>query len=48
MPNREPKVHHDEMFDAAGRSMTALLLIFISGCDFQMLVISVLIVEIQR
>lgn len=45
MPRREPKFHHDEMFDGAGRSMNALLIIFISGWVFRMLVISVLVVE---
>ena len=29
--SREPKFHHDEMFDGAGRSMNALFTIFISG-----------------
>lgn len=48
MPKREPKFHHDEMFEGAGRSMNALLIIFISGCDFRMLVIKVLVVEVQR
>ena len=33
MPKREPKFHHDEMFEGAGRSMNALLIIFISGCE---------------
>ena len=45
IPRREPKFHHDEMFDGAGRSMNALFTIFISGWDFRMLVISVLVVE---
>lgn len=44
-PSREPKFHHEEIFDGVGRSMNALLIIFISGCVFRMLVISVLIVE---
>lgn len=44
-PSREPKFHHEEMFDGVGRSMNALLMIFINGCDFRMLVISVLVVE---
>ena len=44
MPSREPKFHHDEMFDGVGRSINVLL-IFISGCVFRMLVIGVLIVE---
>ena len=30
-PSREPKFHHDEMFDGAGRSINALFTIFISG-----------------
>ena len=45
MPRREPKFHHDEMFDGAGRSMNVWLKFFINGCDFQMLVIMVLVVE---
>ena len=45
MPKREPKFHHDEMFDGAGRSMNVLLIIFIKRCDFQMLAISVLVAE---
>lgn len=45
MPSREPKFHHDEIFDGAGRSISALFTIFISGWDFRMLIISVLIVE---
>lgn len=45
IPRREPKFHHDEMFDGAGRSMNALFTIFISGWDFRMLIISVLVVE---
>lgn len=45
MPRREPKFHHDEMFDGAGRSMNVLFRIFISGWDFRMLVIDVLVVE---
>ena len=48
MPSGEPKFQHDEMFDGAGRSIIALLIIFINGCDFRMLVISVLIVELKR
>ena len=31
MPSREPKFHHDEMFDGAGRSTNASLIIFIKG-----------------
>ena len=45
MPSKEPKFHHDEMFDGAGRSMNVWLKFFINGCDFQMLVIMVLVVE---
>ena len=48
MPKREPKFHHDEIFDGAGRSINALFTIFISGWDFRMLVVSVLVVEWQR
>lgn len=44
MPRREPKFHHDEIFDGAGRSMNALFTIFISGWVFRMLIISVLMV----
>lgn len=40
IPKREPKFHHDEMFDGAGRSMNELLMIFIKGWVFRMLVIS--------
>lgn len=45
MPGREPKFHHDEMFDGVERLINALLMISISGCVFRMLVIGVLIVE---
>ena len=31
MPSREPKFHHDEMFDGVGRSINVLLMIFVSG-----------------
>lgn len=48
IPSREPKFHHDEMLEGAGRSINALLTIFSSGWDFRMLVIKVLIVELQR
>lgn len=44
-PSKEPKFHHEEMFDGVGRSMNALLMIFISGCVFRMLIINVLVVE---
>lgn len=48
IPRREPKFHHDEMLEGAGRSINALLTIFSSGWDFRILVIKVLIVELQR
>lgn len=31
IPRREPKFHHDEMFEGAGRSIKELLMILISG-----------------
>lgn len=40
MPNRDPKFHHAEMFDGAGKSMNELLMILIRGWDFRMFVIS--------
>ena len=39
--SKGPNFHHNEMFVEPGRSMNVLLIIFINGCDFQMLVISV-------
>ena len=39
IPSREPKFHHDEMLDGAGRSMKEWLIIFSSGCVFRMFVI---------
>ena len=30
-PNREPKFHHAEMFEGAGRSISASFMIFSSG-----------------
>ena len=48
IPRRDPKFHHAEIFDGVGRSMNELLIIFISGWVFRMLVISVLVVELQR
>lgn len=39
IPSKEPKFHHDEMFEGAGKSIKELLIIFISGCVFRMLVI---------
>lgn len=38
-PRREPKFHHDEIFDGVGRSMNELLISLISGCFFRMIVI---------
>lgn len=42
IPSREPKFHHEEMFDGAGRSMNEWLMIFSSGCFLRMLVIKFL------
>lgn len=42
IPNREPKFHHEEIFEGAGRSIKELLTIFINGCVFRMLVIGFL------
>ena len=39
------QIHHDEMFDGAGRSTNVLFTIFTNGWVFRMLVISVLVVE---
>lgn len=47
-PRREPKFHHDEIFEGAGRSTRELLTILIRGWDFRMLVIIVLVVEVQQ
>jgi hypothetical protein len=33
VPSRDPKFHHALMFVGAGRSISALLAIFISGCE---------------
>lgn len=40
-PRREPKFHHTEMFEGAGRSTTAWLAIFRRGCVFRRLAIKV-------
>lgn len=48
MPSSEPKFHHDEILDGAGRSTSESLIILNSGCDFRMFVIVVLVVEVQR
>lgn len=47
-PRRDPKFHQEEILDGAGRSTNESLIILNSGWDLRMLVISVLIVEIQR
>lgn len=47
-PRRDPKFHREEMLDGAGRLTNESLMILNSGWDLRMLVISVLIVEIQR
>lgn len=44
--NKEPKFHHAEMFDGAGRSINALLVILNRGWVFR--VTMVLVVELQR
>lgn len=38
-PRREPKFHHTEMFDGAGRSTSASFAIFRRGCVFRGLAI---------
>lgn len=38
-PRREPKFHHTEIFEGAGRSTSALLAIFSRGCVFRRLAI---------
>lgn len=48
IPSREPKFHHEEMFEGAGRSINASLISLNSGWDLRMLVIMVLVVEVQR
>lgn len=37
---REPKFHHVEMFEGAGRSISASLAIFNRGCVFRRLAIN--------
>lgn len=44
-PRRDPKFHHTEMLDGAGRSTSASLAILIRGCVFRRLAIMVLVVE---
>lgn len=39
IPSREPKFHHDEMLDGAGRSMNEWLIILSNGCVFRVFVI---------
>lgn len=48
MPNRDPKFHHAEMLDGAGKSMNEWLIILMRGWVFRMFVINVFIVELQR
>ena len=48
MPSKEPKFHHEEIFDGVGRSMNVLLRIFMSRWVFPVLVIGVLVVEWQQ
>ena len=38
-PRRDPKFHHDEMLDGAGRSMNEWLIILNNGGVFRMFVI---------
>lgn len=38
--NREPKFHHAEMLEGAGRSINALLTILNRGCVFRMTISS--------
>lgn len=38
-PRRDPKFHHDEMLDGAGRSMNEWLIILNNGCVFRMFVV---------
>lgn len=45
-PSREPKFHHTEMLDGAGRSISALLAIFKSGWVLRRLAIKVFVVEV--
>lgn len=44
-PSSDPKFHHTEMLEGAGRSTNASLAILIRGCVFRRLAIRVLIVE---
>lgn len=48
MPKRELKFHHEEIFYEASISINELLIILSSGWNFQLLVITVLVVEVQR
>lgn len=34
IPRRDPKFHHDEIFEGVGRSINALFIILKSGCFF--------------
>lgn len=39
IPSKEPKFHHDEILDGAGKSTNEWLIILNSGCVFRMFVI---------
>ena len=47
-PSNDPKFHHTEMLEGAGRSTTASLAILSRGWVFRRLAIRVFIVELQR
>lgn len=44
-PRREPKFHHTEMLEGAGRSTRASFAILINGCVLRRLAITVSVVE---
>lgn len=46
VPNKDPKFHQAEMFEGLGRSMSELLMIFVSGWVFRrFMIIGFIIVE---
>ena len=47
-PRSEPKFHQTEILEGAGRSARASFAIFNSGCVFRRLVITILVVWLQR
>ena len=47
-PKREPKIHHEDKLDGAGRSTDEVLMIFRSEWVFLMSVIRILTVEIKQ